>query len=85
MRWIYRRDFLAGSLSLIGRADAETRSHPFPLGIASGEPSPDGVVLWTRLLPDDPHHPIEIKWELYGDESARIVVRKDTAVAGADW
>ena len=24
---------------------------PFQLGIASGDPSPDGVVLWTRLAP----------------------------------
>ena len=27
---------------------------PFGLGVASGEPLPDGVVLWTRLLPRDP-------------------------------
>ena len=27
-------------------------SYPFTLGVASGEPSPDGIVLWTRLAPD---------------------------------
>ena len=25
--------------------------NPFTLGVASGEPAPDGVVLWTRLAP----------------------------------
>ena len=28
------------------------RSDPFTLGVASGDPRPDGVVLWTRLAPD---------------------------------
>ena len=27
-------------------------SDPFTLGVASGDPTPDGVVLWTRLAPD---------------------------------
>ena len=25
---------------------------PFSLGVASGDPLPDGVVIWTRLAPD---------------------------------
>lgn len=29
--------------------DAGLRTDPFMLGIASGEPWPDGFVLWTRL------------------------------------
>ena len=27
-------------------------SYPFSLGVASGDPEPDGVVIWTRLAPD---------------------------------
>src|SRR5690606_3988708 len=27
-------------------------SYPFTLGVASGDPMPDSVVLWTRLAPD---------------------------------
>ncbi len=27
-------------------------AYPFSLGVASGDPTPDGVVLWTRLAPD---------------------------------
>ncbi len=30
------------------------RRNPFGLGIASGEPLPDSVLLWTRLYPDPP-------------------------------
>jgi phosphodiesterase/alkaline phosphatase D-like protein len=26
--------------------------NPFTLGVASGDPTPDGIVLWTRLAPD---------------------------------
>ena len=27
----------------------------FSLGVASGDPLPDGIVLWTRLAPDPLH------------------------------
>ena len=35
-------------------AVAQTRlpDYPFKAGVASGEPLPDGVVLWTRLVAD---------------------------------
>jgi len=35
------------------KAMAKTRfsDYPFKLGVASGDPLPDGVVLWTRLAP----------------------------------
>ena len=29
------------------------RSNPFTLGVASGQPRPDSVVLWTRLAGED--------------------------------
>jgi len=48
----------AAGLLLLGRA-AYTASaapphagNPFSLGIASGDPTPQGFVLWTRLLPE---------------------------------
>lgn len=28
------------------------KGDPFTLGVASGDPTSDGVVLWTRLAPD---------------------------------
>ena len=61
---------------------------PFALGIASGDPSPSGVVLWTRLAPKplefggglEPEN-LEVSWEIAADESMRRVVRRGTAVA----
>ena len=43
----------AGARSLRRLATAaQVPPLPFTLGVASGDPVPDGVVLWTRLAPD---------------------------------
>jgi len=62
--------------------------YPFKLSVASGDPEPDGVVLWTRLAPlplDDgggmPSEPIETFWEVANDEAFRNIVQKGTAHA----
>src|SRR5688572_24528615 len=62
-------------------------AYPFSLGVASGEPLPDGIVLWTRLAPDPvngggmPMAPIEVGWEIASDRQFRQVVQKGTALA----
>jgi alkaline phosphatase D len=54
-------------------------ANPFTLGVASGEPLPDGVVLWTRLAVDplhtDPRRPggmsprsVDVRWQLAEDD-----------------
>ncbi len=71
------------------RAWAQPRfsAYPFTLGVASGSPRADGVVLWTRLAPEPladggmPREGIELRWELARDESFRNIVRAGTAVA----
>ncbi len=51
------------------------RESPFELGIASGDPSPDGAVLWTRLLGlPDPTASYAVRWEVAADESFRRIV-----------
>jgi alkaline phosphatase D len=63
------------------------RSYPFPLGVASGEPWPDGVVLWTRLAPEPlagggmPMANVEVGWEVGRDRAFASIVTKGTAVA----
>src|ERR671918_762858 len=63
------------------------RSNPFTLGVASGDPEPDGVVLWTRLAPEPlagggmPMLPVEVQWEIASDRLLRSVVQKGTALA----
>jgi alkaline phosphatase D len=61
---------------------------PFSLGVASGDPSSTGVVLWTRLAPKPlepggglPAELIEVQWEIADDESMKNVVRHGKAVA----
>lgn len=61
---------------------------PFSCGVASGDPSPRGVVLWTRLAPE-PFEPsggmdpdlVEVSWEVAHDEGMADVVRKGTSIA----
>lgn len=61
---------------------------PFTLGVASGDPGPDGAVLWTRLAPR-PLEPLGglagvrpvVRWEVAEDDSFARVVRKGQATA----
>lgn len=67
-------------------------AHPFKLGVASGDPHPDGVVLWTRLAPKpldaDPATPggmpavtVPVSWEVAEDEHFAHVVKHGTEIA----
>lgn len=61
---------------------------PFTLGVASGMPRPDSVVLWTRLAPR-PHEPggglpalpLPVRWELAEDEHFSAGVRRGEFIA----
>jgi alkaline phosphatase D len=63
------------------------RGNPFTLGVASGDPAPDGVVLWTRLATEPlngggmPAESIGVQWEIAHDEAFADVVQKGTAWA----
>jgi alkaline phosphatase D len=61
------------------------KSDPFALGVASGCPRPDSVVLWTRLAPAaEPGAREQVGWELAIDEGFRNVVRRGTEVVDGD-
>lgn len=62
-------------------------AYPFQLGVASGEPLPNGVVLWTRLAPApfdgggmDPI-PYDLRWEVALDDAFNSIVQTGWAVA----
>jgi alkaline phosphatase D len=65
-------------------------AHPFTLGVASGDPEPHGVVLWTRLAPNPlsgggmPNERVRVDWVLAEDEGLQRVVRRGTAVASPE-
>jgi alkaline phosphatase D len=60
---------------------------PFSLGVASGDPTDQSVVLWTRLASDPldgggmPNVPIAVKWQVATDPEMRHVVRSGVALA----
>src|SRR5712691_925478 len=89
-----RRSFTAGltGLWLPSRAKAETKivSDPFGLGIASGCPMPESVVLWTRLMAENGFGerlagPVVVDWAIAEDDAMRKVVRTGKATAEAQW
>lgn len=65
------------------RARAADRPR-FALGVASGHPTPDGVVLWTRLVGEDLPAAVPVRWELAADEAFRQVVARGDVTARAD-
>jgi alkaline phosphatase D len=91
-----RRGFLAASGSAVAAAAvygfsaapawAEPRfpQNPFTLGVASGDPTPDGIVLWTRLAPEPqaadgmggmPPYQVQVIWQVATDPDFRNVVK----------
>ena len=65
-----------------------TGDYPFTLGVASGEPWPDGMVLWTRLAPRplEPHggmppKRVAVRWDVAEDERFTRIARSGTAFA----
>jgi alkaline phosphatase D len=62
--------------------------YPFTLGVASGDPTPDGAVLWTRLAPAPlagnggmPDRDIKVEWEVAKDEAFTNVVARGEEIA----
>jgi alkaline phosphatase D len=55
---------------------------PFRLGVASGAPAADGMVLWTRLVaPELAVQPVAVRWEIADDEAFQRVVQRGQAEA----
>ncbi len=62
-------------------------SDPFTLGVASGDPMPEGVVLWSRLArtaleeAGGVSNAVEVDWEIADDEAFSRIVQSGTADA----
>jgi alkaline phosphatase D len=97
-RLLSRRRFIgrataaaALAASPVGRLAAQVTfgSYPFKLGVSSGDPAPDGFVLWTRLAPE-PLEPeqlgvvsFELDWDVAEDAAFSKVVANGRALAVA--
>ncbi|MFS8197997.1 alkaline phosphatase D family protein [Streptomyces sp. CWNU-52B] len=81
-----------GAAGTTGLDTARIAGDPFTLGVASGDPLPGSVLLWTRLAPA-PYEPggglpaqnVTVDWELADDERFASPVRKGTAVAHPEY
>lgn len=92
-----RRDFLRHSSRLaasLGLSTAlsgcalrerlpELGSARFTHGVASGDPTPDGMILWTRAVPAAAAESVAIGWELARDEGFARPLRSGVASASA--
>ncbi|MGW2627764.1 alkaline phosphatase D family protein [Streptomyces chattanoogensis] len=76
-------------------AEADARKiseNPFTLGVASGDPLPGSVVLWTRLAPR-PYEPgngmpdarVTVRWEVAYDERFTRIAGKGSAYAHPEF
>ncbi|HEU5035522.1 MAG TPA: alkaline phosphatase D family protein [Nocardioides sp.] len=84
----------AGALALPGTPAnpsfaAAGRSHVFRHGVASGDPLPDAVLIWTRVTPTAVSTPgsgrgptVDVHWEIATDPRFRRVVRRGTFGTG---
>ncbi|MFE5793038.1 alkaline phosphatase D family protein [Streptomyces sp. NPDC056503] len=79
----------AAAAELDGRRITED---PFTLGVASGDPLPGSVLLWTRLAPRPfepggglPAERVSVHWELARDERFTRTVRRGRATAHPEF
>ncbi|MET0138267.1 MAG: alkaline phosphatase D family protein, partial [Sphingobium sp.] len=95
---INRRQWLAGAglstaIMAVGARAAGLGSGPlFTLGVASGEPVSDGMVLWTRLAPEPlvgdggmPARSVAVRWEVATDDRFTRLAASGTARARPEW
>jgi alkaline phosphatase D len=71
------------------RHSARLTGDPFTLGVASGDPQADRVILWTRLAPAPlepglagmPDAPVDVIWQVATDDRFRRLVAQGTTAA----
>ncbi|MFI6866416.1 alkaline phosphatase D family protein [Nocardia sp. NPDC050406] len=81
----------AVAASLLPNALAHAEHPVFQHGIASGDPLPTGVLLWTRVTPSADATPgsgvgdaVTVRWEVASDEDFGRIVASGTLTATAD-
>lgn len=72
----------------IVKAQSWFAGYPFALGVTSGDPAPDGFVIWTKLAPKpfEPHGgmptvALPVTWEVASDDRFRTIVASGEAIA----
>ncbi|MEV0945897.1 alkaline phosphatase D family protein [Rhodococcus sp. NPDC049939] len=97
---VSRRGVLRGSMAVAaaglaaaatGRASAQAATPGFVHGVASGDPLPDRVIIWTRITPSADALPgsgvgqnVQLSWQVAADPDFANIVRSGTANTGPD-
>jgi alkaline phosphatase D len=85
-----RRTFVLGVAAAAVAPRGRAAADPFQLGVASGDPAPDSVVLWTRLAPDPleadghggmPGADVPVEWQVATTPTFGKVVASGTVQA----
>lgn len=103
LQTVSRRRLLRGAATLAGLSLAPVSvwgcvsarvplgGYPFTLGVASGDPLPDGFVAWTRLAPRPleanggmPDAPVEVRWLVAEDAAMSRVVANGRTMASPE-
>ncbi|RYE04384.1 MAG: alkaline phosphatase [Sphingomonadales bacterium] len=79
---------LAALAQMPATAAPKFTADPFSMGVASGDPAPDGFVIWTRLAPSPLEQgggmraeTVKVGWEVAEDDSFRKIVLAGNALA----
>ncbi len=62
--------------AVAGNYDASLK--PFYHGVASGDPLPDRIIIWTRVTPEDSLSSISVTWEIAEDENFASIYKSDS-------
>ena len=87
---IPRRRLLQGAASFCFAPSLLRSAHAadvprFDLGIASGQPRADGMVLWTRITGSNLPDQLEVMWEVARDEAFTQIAARGIESAQAAW
>ncbi|HEV8689022.1 MAG TPA: alkaline phosphatase D family protein [Ideonella sp.] len=75
----------AGTLPAFLRHARAADAPRFELGVASGFPRPDGLVLWTMLTGPGLPERAEVRWEIARDEAFRDIAARGSESAELAW
>ncbi len=62
----------------------EASKAPFFHGVASGDPLPNAVIIWTRVTPETQLPSVKVNWEISTDESFQQLAREGQVITGPE-